>query len=89
MKFKVSTKDVFSRSAIIAEVSEALLNDSSFGGLASDYWDVFPKDSHEENNGSSKNRIVLSPSQVRFSISFLLCTYMLMFSGFVLFLFLA
>ncbi|KAL8556955.1 hypothetical protein ACS0TY_004432 [Phlomoides rotata] len=64
MKFKVSTKDVFSKSAIIAEVSETLLNNSTFGDLASDYWDVFPKDSQEKNDDLSKYRRVLSPSQV-------------------------
>ncbi|KAH6759605.1 hypothetical protein C2S52_022863 [Perilla frutescens var. hirtella] len=64
MKFKVSSKDVFAKSAIIAEVSEALLSKSSNGSLASDYWDILPKDSSQEQSSLPSNKRVLMPAQV-------------------------
>lgn len=67
MKFKVSSKDVFAKSAIIAEVSEMSVSKCSYGVLASDYWDVLPKDSAQENITLPANKRVLLPAQVRFS----------------------
>ncbi|KAK4435256.1 DNA-directed RNA polymerase IV subunit [Sesamum alatum] len=64
MKFKVSSKDVFAKTAIIAEVNEALLNKNSDRGLAPDYWDVIPKDSAQEYSGLPSNKRVLLPAQV-------------------------
>ncbi|KAL1547569.1 DNA-directed RNA polymerase [Salvia divinorum] len=64
MKFKVSTKDVFAKSAIIAEVSEALVSKSSYGCLASDYWDILPKDSAQDHSSQPPNKRVLLPAQV-------------------------
>ncbi|PIN05615.1 DNA-directed RNA polymerase [Handroanthus impetiginosus] len=64
MKFKVSTKDVFAKTAIIAEVHETLVNKIPEKVLASDYWDIIPKDSAEEQGGLPSNRRILSPAQV-------------------------
>lgn len=64
MTFRVSTKDVFAKTAIIAEVSDTLVNKTSTGGLASDYWDIIPKDSASESTSLPSNRRVLLPSQV-------------------------
>lgn len=64
MKFKVASKDVLAKSAIIAEVSESLVSNSSNGGLASDYWDILPKDSVEEPSSLPSNKRVLFPAQV-------------------------
>ncbi|XP_057811820.1 DNA-directed RNA polymerase IV subunit 1 [Salvia miltiorrhiza] len=64
MKFKVSSKDVFAKTAIIAEVSEALVSKSSQGCLASDYWDILPKDSAQEHSTLPPNKRVLLPAQV-------------------------
>ncbi|KAL0393468.1 UNVERIFIED_CONTAM: DNA-directed RNA polymerase IV subunit, partial [Sesamum latifolium] len=64
MKFKVSSKDVFAKTAIIAEVNETLLNKNSDRGLAPDYWDVIPKDSAQEFSGLPANKRVLLPAQV-------------------------
>ncbi|KZV42123.1 DNA-directed RNA polymerase IV subunit 1-like [Dorcoceras hygrometricum] len=63
MVFKVSSKDVFAKSAIIAEVNEKLGNAGSFKGLPSDYWDIIPKDSTQEQF-LQPNRRVLSPAQI-------------------------
>lgn len=64
-KFKVSTKELFKKTAIIAEVSESkkLRNKSSRGVLPSDYWNFIPKDPQEENS-SRPNIRVLSHAQV-------------------------
>lgn len=69
MKFKVSAKDVFAKSAIIAEVSESLVSKSSYGSLASDYWDILPEDSAQEHSSLPSNKRVLLPAQVRMSIA--------------------
>lgn len=86
MKFKVSAKDVFAKSAIIAEVSESLVSKSSYGGLASDYWDILPKDSTQEHSSLPvpSNKRVLLPAQVRMSID-LGWIYMVFFSVSILF----
>ncbi|KAL7160206.1 hypothetical protein ABFS83_01G078000 [Erythranthe nasuta] len=64
MTFRVSSKDVFAKSAIIAEVKEILVNKCSSGNLAYDYWDVIPKDSAVEHAVLPPNRRVLLPAQV-------------------------
>ncbi|GFP97753.1 DNA-directed RNA polymerase iv subunit 1 [Phtheirospermum japonicum] len=64
MKFRVSSKDVFAKSAIIVEVQEKFVDKSSDLELASDYWDVIPKDTAQVHNGLPLNKRVLSPAQV-------------------------
>ncbi|XP_075476606.1 DNA-directed RNA polymerase IV subunit 1 isoform X1 [Primulina tabacum] len=63
MVFKVSSKDVFAKTAIIAEVNEKLGNTSCFEGLPFDYWDIIPKDSTHEQV-LQPNRRILSPAQI-------------------------
>nr|XP_043606591.1 DNA-directed RNA polymerase IV subunit 1 [Erigeron canadensis] len=63
LKFKVSTKDVFGKSAIIAEIrsSKKLISDKS---LPHDYWDFVPNDPQQEESFSTFNRRVLTHAQV-------------------------
>ncbi|KAL3818123.1 hypothetical protein ACJIZ3_004028 [Penstemon smallii] len=63
MKFKVSSKDVFAKTAIIAEIDEKSKN-KNHRVLASDYWDIIPKDPEQEGSGLQSNRRVLLPAQV-------------------------
>ncbi|XP_059276067.1 DNA-directed RNA polymerase IV subunit 1 isoform X1 [Lycium ferocissimum] len=67
-KFKVSPRDTFGRTAIIAEVNENLLKKlqhTSGGSLASDYWDFIPYDAQQDASlNSSKYKRVLSHAQV-------------------------
>lgn len=70
MKFKVSSKEIFRKTAIIAEIRETLSKKPQKGFkkiLAADYWDIFPKDEQEEEEetNAKPNRRVLSHSQVR------------------------
>ncbi|CAK7335435.1 unnamed protein product [Dovyalis caffra] len=69
MKFKVSSKEIFRKTAIIAEIRETLSKRPQKGFkkiLAADYWDIFPKDEQEEEETDVKpNRRVLSHAQVR------------------------
>ncbi|KAF9689397.1 hypothetical protein SADUNF_Sadunf01G0088000 [Salix dunnii] len=70
MKFKVSSKEIFRKTAIIAEIRETLSKTPQKGFkkiLAADYWDIFPKDEQEEEEETiaKPNRRVLSHSQVR------------------------
>lgn len=70
MKFKVSSKEIFRKTAIIAEIRETLSKKPQKGFkkiLAADYWDIFPKDEQdeEEETNAKPNRRVLSHSQVR------------------------
>ena len=69
MKFKVSSKEIFRKTAIIAEIRETLSKtpQKRFKKiLAADYWDIFPKDDQEEEEETiaKPNRRVLSHSQV-------------------------
>ncbi|KAL3833558.1 hypothetical protein ACJIZ3_008294 [Penstemon smallii] len=64
MKFKVSSNDVFAKTAIIAEVDEKSLNKGSHRVLASDYWNIIPKDSTYEGSVLQSNKRVLLPGQV-------------------------
>ncbi|KAM3321886.1 DNA-directed RNA polymerase IV subunit 1-like [Capsicum chacoense] len=67
-KFKVSPKDMFNRTAIIAEVNENVLKkqwETTGVSLASDYWDFIPHDSQQDASLSSANyQRVLSHAQV-------------------------
>lgn len=65
MKFKVTSKDVFAKSAISAEVSErSSSNRSSNGSMASDYWDIIPSDSQQDLTNLGSNKRLLSHAQV-------------------------
>ncbi|KAI3501223.1 hypothetical protein L1887_29087 [Cichorium endivia] len=61
MKFKVSTKDVFGKTAIIAESSRKLISGKS---LPPDYWDFVPNDPQQDESLSAGNRRVLTHAQV-------------------------
>ncbi|KAI3787610.1 hypothetical protein L1987_42201 [Smallanthus sonchifolius] len=63
MKFKVSTKDVFGKTAIIVESkgSKKIVSDKS---LPRDYWDFIPEDPQQEVAFSAFNRKVLTHGQV-------------------------
>ncbi|XP_024993485.1 DNA-directed RNA polymerase IV subunit 1 [Cynara cardunculus var. scolymus] len=63
MKFKVSTKDVFGKTAIIAETrSSGRLNSDK--SLPPGYWDFVPNDPQQEEAFSTFNRRVLTHAQV-------------------------
>ena len=65
MKFKVSSKELFRRSAIIAEVNEKLLKQKKrLRSLPADFWDFIPKDEQQEESCLKPNRRVLSHAQV-------------------------
>lgn len=63
MKFKVSMKDVFGKTAIVVESSRKLISGKS---LPPDYWDFVPSDPQQEDSFSSFNRRVLTHAQVPF-----------------------
>ncbi|GFS33264.1 nuclear RNA polymerase D1A [Actinidia rufa] len=67
MNFKVSSNDVFGKTAIIVEVKERFSkkseNRSSGEVLASDYWDIIPKDVQQEESSMKPNRRILSHAQ--------------------------
>ncbi|XP_051137379.1 DNA-directed RNA polymerase IV subunit 1 isoform X2 [Andrographis paniculata] len=64
MKFKVSTNDVFAKTAIIVEANVAAADNSSEESLASDYWEIIPKDPASERDDLPPTLRVLSPAQV-------------------------
>ncbi|GER30555.1 DNA-directed RNA polymerase [Striga asiatica] len=64
MKFRISSKHVFAKSAIIAEVHEKFVDKNSGFSLPSDYWDVIPKDIDQVHDKLPPNKRVLSPAQV-------------------------
>ncbi|CAA2957319.1 DNA-directed RNA polymerase IV subunit 1 isoform X1 [Olea europaea subsp. europaea] len=64
MKFKVSSKDMFAKTAIVAEVNEKFINNGSGKVLASDYWDCIPQETNPEESSSQSNIRVLSHAQV-------------------------
>ncbi|KAA8522336.1 hypothetical protein F0562_013303 [Nyssa sinensis] len=68
MKFKVCSKDMFGRTAITVEVIEKLSkkggNKSSREMIASDYWDIIPKDAQQEESVLKPTKRVLSHAQV-------------------------
>lgn len=63
MKFKVSAKDVFGKSAISVEIvnPKKLISGKS---LPHDYWDFIKEDSQQEEAFSSFSRKVLTHAQV-------------------------
>ncbi|XVF10684.1 hypothetical protein REPUB_Repub07fG0203700 [Reevesia pubescens] len=68
MKFKISSKDLFRKSAIMVEVSENSLMKVRKRGrqaLPADYWDFIPKDQQQEEGFMKPGRRVLSHVQVR------------------------
>ncbi|XWS61838.1 hypothetical protein CRYUN_Cryun07bG0159800 [Craigia yunnanensis] len=69
MKFKISSKDLFRKSAIMVEVSENSLMKVRKRGrqeLPADYWDFIPKDQQQEEGLMRPGRRVLSHAQVRY-----------------------
>ena len=79
MKFKVSTSDVFKKSAIIVEVDESttqLQRRGIRGGLPADYWQFIPRDPQLEESSMKPNKRVLSHAQVA---CLLLCACVTMF----------
>lgn len=67
MKFKVSSKDLFRRTAIIVEVDESFRNTQKKLNRRiwpSDYWDFIPKNPEQEESSLKPNRRVLSHAQV-------------------------
>lgn len=65
MKFRVSSSDLFRRTAIIAEINDKAPKKKSLGlGLPDDYWDIIPGDAQQEESCIKPNRRVLSPTQV-------------------------
>ncbi|GKV23049.1 hypothetical protein SLEP1_g32834 [Rubroshorea leprosula] len=69
MKFKVSSNDLFEKSAIIVEVSENHFSKYQKRGrkaLAADYWDFVPKDEQLDENCIKPTRRILSHAQVHY-----------------------
>ncbi|XWS48985.1 hypothetical protein CRYUN_Cryun13aG0124700 [Craigia yunnanensis] len=69
MKFKICSKDLFRKSAIMVEVSENSLMKVRKRGrqaLPADYWDFIPKDQQQEEGLMRQGRRVLSHAQVRY-----------------------
>ncbi|KAK7317076.1 hypothetical protein RJT34_01003 [Clitoria ternatea] len=66
MKFRVSSNDLFRRTAIIVEINDnASKKKKSLGRrVPDDYWDFIPNDGQQEEN--CVNRRVLSPDQVEY-----------------------
>ncbi|KAL5751094.1 hypothetical protein ACOSP7_025697 [Xanthoceras sorbifolium] len=65
MKFKVSTKDLSRKTAIIVEIDEK--SPKKFQKrLADDYWDLFIRDAQQEESCLKEKRMVLSPVQVHY-----------------------
>ncbi|KAJ8769723.1 hypothetical protein K2173_005929 [Erythroxylum novogranatense] len=69
IKFKISSNDIFRKTAIVAEIGENLLKQSSRKApkrkLAADFWDIIPKDEQQDENDIKPNKRVLSHAQVR------------------------
>lgn len=68
MKFKVSSKDHFRRTAIIVEIDDSFrrnvqkkLNRKTW---PTDYWDFIPKDLEQEESCQKQDKRVLSHAQV-------------------------
>lgn len=67
MKFKVSTNDIFKKSAIIVEINESttrLQRRWLRGGLPADYWHFIPRDPQIDESCMKPNKRVLSHAQV-------------------------
>ncbi|XP_015901884.3 DNA-directed RNA polymerase IV subunit 1 isoform X2 [Ziziphus jujuba] len=66
MKFKVSSKDLFSRSTITVEVNDKLLEKFK---STDDFWDFIPKDAQQEESCMKPNKRVLSHAQVHYLLN--------------------
>ncbi|GAV79426.1 RNA_pol_Rpb1_2 domain-containing protein/RNA_pol_Rpb1_3 domain-containing protein/RNA_pol_Rpb1_1 domain-containing protein/RNA_pol_Rpb1_4 domain-containing protein/DUF3223 domain-containing protein, partial [Cephalotus follicularis] len=64
MKFKVSSNDVFKKTAIVVEIIEKRKNKKGILLPPSDFWDFIPKDPQHEENVTKPNRRILSHAQV-------------------------
>ena len=66
MKFRVSSNDLFRRTAIVVEINERASKAKKILGrrLPADYWDFIPTDAQQEESCIKSNRRVLSPTQV-------------------------
>ncbi|KAK1374781.1 DNA-directed RNA polymerase [Heracleum sosnowskyi] len=60
--FKVSSKEIFGTTAILAKISERDLLRTE--AIASDYWNFLPKDAQQEGNALKPNERILSHLQV-------------------------
>lgn len=74
MKFRVSSYDLFKKSAIVVEVNENAVKSQKRRprGLPDDYWDFIAVDEQLEESYKKSNRRVLSHAQV---FPPCLCTY--------------
>uniref|UniRef100_A0A2N9J720 DNA-directed RNA polymerase subunit n=1 Tax=Fagus sylvatica TaxID=28930 RepID=A0A2N9J720_FAGSY len=69
VKFKVSSRELFRKSAIIVEVNDRLPKKHKkkfFTGLPADFWDFIPKDEHQEESNLNQKIRVLSHAQVHY-----------------------
>lgn len=77
VKFKVTSDDMFGKTAIIAEVKEKFSRKSrnmSFRrGLAFDFWDFIPNEPQAEENSLQPKKRVLSHAQVTFTRTLFVC----------------
>ncbi|XP_010533721.1 PREDICTED: DNA-directed RNA polymerase IV subunit 1 isoform X2 [Tarenaya hassleriana] len=67
VKFRVSSKEVFRKSAVIVEVSEKSMERLRVGGKTSlppDFWDFLPKDTNIDESCLKPTRRVLTHAQV-------------------------
>ncbi|RYQ79818.1 hypothetical protein Ahy_Scaffold1g106629 isoform A [Arachis hypogaea] len=66
MKFRVSSNDLFRRTAIIVEINERSLNSKKHLGrrVPEHFWDFIPSDPQQEESCIKPNRRALSPYQV-------------------------
>lgn len=68
MKFKVSSKELFRRTAIVVEIDEKfrgkLHKKLGKRDLPSDYWDFIPIDEEQEESCLKPNKRVLTHAQV-------------------------
>lgn len=66
MKFKVSSNNLFRRTAIVVEIKERGLKSKRNlrKSVPDDYWNFIPSDGQQEDSCVKSNRRVLSPAQV-------------------------
>lgn len=78
MKFKVSSTELFRRSAILVEVNENLVKSQKkrTRGLPDDYWNFIPTDFQVEESFKKPNKRILSHAQVFIPC---MCTYAYLF----------
>ena len=76
MKFKVSTDDIFKKSAIIVDVNENRLR----GALPVDYWNFIPPDPQLEESSMKPHKRVLSHAQVTSLLVYVLVLFPFIFN---------